>query len=98
MLLFNAKVSTAVWVPFVYPSEIFVAQSRAKGSSLGVLGFGLGSFVCNMVSPYMFSAIGSHALFLIGALSLVTSGFCYACTPETANRSLEEIDDLFKTE
>jgi hypothetical protein len=51
-----------------------------------------------MVSPYMFSAIGSHALFLIGALSLVTSGFCYAFTPETANRSLEEIDDLFKQE
>jgi dipeptide/tripeptide permease len=84
-----------VWAPFLYPSEIFPAQSRAKGSSFGVVGFALGSFLCNMISPYLFSAVQHNALFLFGGLSLLVSIVCFFLMPETANKSLEDIDHLF---
>ncbi|KAK1634566.1 hypothetical protein BDP81DRAFT_431524 [Colletotrichum phormii] len=61
--------STWLWCPFTYPSEIFPAQSRAKGSSVGIVGLGLGSFFSSMISPYLFTAVGYGALFMICGLS-----------------------------
>lgn len=79
----------------MYPSEIFVAQSRAKGSSLGIIGLGLGGFTCNMVAPYLFSAIGSNALFFLAGTSFFTGAVCFFLCPETARKTLEDIDTLY---
>jgi MFS family permease len=84
-----------VWAPFTYPSEIFPARSRAKGSSIGIVGVGLGSFLINMISPYLFAAIGSNSMFLFCGLSFVVAIVSYLWFPETANKTLEEINDLF---
>ena len=81
--------------PFTYPTEIFVAQSRAKGNAFGVVGFGLGSFTCNMISPYLFAAIGHNSLFMFGGLSFIVGTLCFFFMPETANKALEDIDHLF---
>ncbi|KAI3401800.1 hypothetical protein diail_8178 [Diaporthe ilicicola] len=86
---------TWLWAPFVYPAEIFPAKSRARGSSLGIVGLSTGSFVVNMISPYIFASIGYKSLFLFCGLSLAVSGICYLFMPETAGKTLEEIDDLF---
>jgi len=91
----SANLFATVGAPFTYPNEIFIAQSRAKGSAFGMVGFGLGSFVCNMISPYLFASIGYNALFMFGGLSFFVGVVCYFFMPETANKSLEDIDHLF---
>ncbi|KAK6222528.1 hypothetical protein QIS74_04230 [Colletotrichum tabaci] len=87
--------ATWLWCPFVYPSEIFPAQSRAKGSSVGIVGLGLGSFFASMISPYLFDAIGYQSLFMICGLSFLVAMICYLWMPETAGKTLEEIDGLY---
>ncbi|KAL4885705.1 general substrate transporter [Aspergillus karnatakaensis] len=86
---------TWLWAPFTYPSEIFPARSRARGSSVGIVGLGLGSFFTSMISPYLFAAIGSNAMFLVGGLSLVVAVISYLWLPETAKKTLEEINHLY---
>ncbi|KAL3477426.1 major facilitator superfamily domain-containing protein [Aspergillus californicus] len=86
---------TWLWAPFTYPSEIFPARSRARGSSIGIVGVGLGSFFINMISPYLFAAIGSNSMFLFCGLSFVVAIISYLWFPETANKTLEEINHLF---
>ncbi|GJC96400.1 low-affinity glucose transporter hxt3 [Colletotrichum higginsianum] len=87
--------ATWLWCPFVYPSEIFPAQSRAKGSSVGIVGLGLGSFFASMISPYLFDAIGYQSLFMICGLSFLVAMICFLWMPETAGKTLEEIDGLY---
>ncbi|KAJ9134354.1 Low-affinity glucose transporter hxt3 [Pleurostoma richardsiae] len=87
--------STWLWAPFTYPSEIFPARSRARGSSIGIVGLGLGSFLINMISPYLFSAIGYKAMFLFCGLSFLVTIISYFWLPETANKTLEDIDHLY---
>lgn len=87
--------NSIVWCPFVYPSEIFPAQSRAKGSSIGIVGLASGSFLINMISPYLFAAIGYKAMFLFCGTGLWLASMCYLWLPETARKSLEEVDRLF---
>lgn len=84
-----------VWAPFVYPAEIFPAKSRARGSSLGIVGLSTGSFAINMISSYIFASIGYKSLFLFCGLSLSVSVICFFLMPETAKKTLEEIDGLF---
>ncbi|KAK7414952.1 hypothetical protein QQX98_006277 [Neonectria punicea] len=86
---------TWLWAPFTYPSEIFPARSRARGSSMGIVGLGLGSFFINMVSPYLFAAIGYKAMFLFCGLSFLVAIISYLWLPETANKTLEDIDNLY---
>lgn len=85
----------SVWAPFTYPAEIFPARTRAKGSSIGIVGLGLGSFFTNMISPYIFEAIGYKSMFLFCGFSFVVAVISYFCLPETANKTLEDIDHLY---
>ncbi|KAL3472703.1 major facilitator superfamily domain-containing protein [Aspergillus californicus] len=86
---------TWLWCPFIYPAEIFPAVSRSRGSSVGITGHACGAFLINMVSPYLFDAIGHNAMFLFGGLSFLLGVLCYLWMPETARKSLEEISALY---
>ncbi|KAJ5758170.1 Low-affinity glucose transporter [Penicillium nucicola] len=86
---------TWLWAPFTYPSEIFPARSRARGSSVGIVGLGLGSFFTSMISPYIFAAMGSNAMFLFGGLSFVVAVVSNLYLPETAKKTLEDINHLY---
>lgn len=48
--------------------------------------------------PIMFDAIGENTLHVFGAVNFLTIPMVWAFYPETANRTLEEIDMLFASE
>ena len=48
-----------------------------------------------LLNPVMFSAIGENTLHIFGAVNFLSIPMVYALYPETANRTLEEMDLLF---
>lgn len=87
----------ATWltVPWIYPAEIWPVQVRMKGNAWGVVGWSIGNGWLMMLNPVMFDAIAEKTLYIFGACNFAAIAMVWAFYPETANRTLEEIDDLF---
>jgi hypothetical protein len=87
----------ATWltVPWIYPAEIWPVQVRMKGNAWGVVGWSLGNGWLMMLNPVMFAAIQEKTLYIFGVCNFAAIVMVWAFYPETANRTLEEIDDLF---
>ncbi|KZT00626.1 general substrate transporter [Laetiporus sulphureus 93-53] len=87
----------ATWltIPWVYPTETFPLYVRAKGNAWGVVGWSIGNGWLTLLNPVMFSAIGENTLHIFGAVNFLTIPMVWAFYPETANRTLEEMDHLF---
>lgn len=87
----------ATWltVPWIYPAEIWPVQVRTKGNAWGVVGWSLGNGWLMMLNPVMFDALQEKTLYIFGACNFGAIVMVWALYPETANRTLEEIDDLF---
>lgn len=111
----------ATWltIPWVYPTETFPLEVRAKGNAFGVLGWSIGeslhrfqrgNFVLinadnvknvtgngwlTLLNPVMFSRIGENTLHIFGVVNFLSIPLVWAFYPETANRTLEEMDYLF---
>ncbi len=82
-------------IPFVYPTEIFPTWLRAKGNAFCVAGWAVGFGGGSLLVPIMFSSIEEKTYYVFGALLLIYIPIIYAFFPETAGRTLEEIDFLF---
>jgi sugar porter (SP) family MFS transporter len=87
----------ATWLPlpWLYPAEISPIKTRAKANALSTCSNWLFNFLIVMVTPIMISNIhwGTYLFFAgINACFLPVIYFFY---PETARRSLEEIDLIF---
>ncbi|KAI0341180.1 general substrate transporter [Trametopsis cervina] len=89
----------ATWltIPWVYPTEIFPLEVRAKGNAFGVLGWSIGNGWLTLLNPVMFSHIGENTLHIFGAVNFLSIPLIWALYPETANRTLEEMDVLFSS-
>lgn len=48
-----------------------------------------------MMLPTVFARIGSNTMYIFGAVNLLSILMVWALYPETANRSLEQVDYLF---
>lgn len=90
-------VFSASWlmIPFIYPTEIFPTWLRAKGNAFGVAGWAIGYGGGSLLVPVMFSGISEKTFYVFGALLLAYIPLTYIFVPETAGRSLEQIDFLF---
>ncbi|KAH0580064.1 hypothetical protein H2248_002878 [Termitomyces sp. 'cryptogamus'] len=90
----------ATWltIPWVYPTETFPLEVRAKGNAWGVVGWSIGNGWLTLLSPVMFSKIGENTLHVFGAVNFLSIPIVWALYPETANRTLEEIDLLFASD
>ncbi|KAL8291519.1 hypothetical protein RQP46_002497 [Phenoliferia psychrophenolica] len=90
----------ATWltVPWIYPAEIWPVNARAKGNAWGVVGWSIGNGWCTLLIPIMFANLKESALYIFGACNIVAIIAVYLFYPETANRTLEEIDFLFLSE
>jgi len=89
----------ATWltIPWVYPTEIFPLEVRAKGNAWGVVGWSIGNGWLTLLNPVMFNAIQENTLHIFGAVNFLSVPMVWAFYPETANRTLEEIDLLFSS-
>lgn len=90
----------ATWltVPWIYPAEIWPVNARGKGNAMGVVGWSIGNGWCTLLVPVMFSKMGGNALYIFGACNVLAIICVYLFYPETANRTLEEIDLLFQSD
>jgi len=87
----------ATWltIPWVYPTETFPLEVRAKGMAWGVVGWSIGNGWLTLLNPVMFHAIAEKTLYIFGAVNFFSIPLVWALYPETANRTLEEMDLLF---
>ncbi|KAG7443247.1 general substrate transporter [Guyanagaster necrorhizus] len=87
----------ATWltIPWVYPTETFPLEVRAKGNAWGVVGWSIGNGWLMMLNPVMFDNIAEKTLYIFGAINFLCIPIVWAFYPETANRTLEEMDLLF---
>lgn len=84
-------------VTFMYAAEIFATPLRAKGNGLNVLGWGVGFGSGVLWCPIVVAKLGYKTFYIFGALNYLWILVIYCFFPETAGRSLEEIDLLFRS-
>ncbi|TNY17917.1 general substrate transporter [Rhodotorula diobovata] len=97
MVFLYTAVFGATWltVPWIYPAEIWPVNARGKGNAMGVAGWSIGNGWCTLLVPVMFDKIKENALYIFGCANILAIVVVWAFYPETANRTLEEIDFLF---
>ncbi|MCJ1475719.1 hypothetical protein MMC13_004382 [Lambiella insularis] len=96
VFLFTA-IFGATWltVPWLYPAEIFPLEVRARGNAWGVVGWSIGNGWTVLLLPTMFAALNEKALYVFGAVNVLTIPIVWALYPETNQRTLEEMDLVF---
>ena len=80
---------------WIYGSEIWPQEVRAKGYSMTVLGWAIGCGVTGFVIPIMLSNLGYGTFLFFGAMNALSAPLIYFFYPEVANKSLEEVNLLF---
>lgn len=90
----------ATWlaIPWAYQTETFPLYVRAKGNAWGAVGWSIGNGWLTLLNPVMFSRIAENTLHVYGAINFLTIPLVWAFYPETANRTLEEMDHLFMSD
>ncbi|EEB90962.1 hypothetical protein MPER_10757 [Moniliophthora perniciosa FA553] len=73
----------------------FPLQVRAKGNAWGVVGWSIGSGWLTLINPVMFHRIQENTLYIFAVINFLSIPVVWAFYPETANRTLEEMDLLF---
>ena len=88
----------ATWLttPWLYPTEIFPLNVRAKGGAWSVVGWSIGNGVITMITPFLFQAISYGTLLLLFGLNIFCLPFVILMYPETSGRSLEQMDAFFE--
>ena len=85
-------------VSWMYASEIMPLRTRNKGVALGAAAHWLSNFVIVYVTPQAIHSLG-YRLYIIWALLNATFvPVTWLFYPETAGRSLEEMDAVFLNE
>ncbi|KAK1707872.1 MFS sugar transporter [Colletotrichum lupini] len=82
-------------ISWVYPAEIFPIEIRAKGNAIATLMNWSLNLVFAQVSPLAFTSVGFRyffAFFVFNLCAALSYGLFY---PETAGRTLEQMDVLF---
>lgn len=87
----------ATWLslPWLYPAEISPIKTRAKANALSTCTNWLWNFIIVMVTPVMISNIGWGTYLFFACMNALFIPVIYFFYPETAGRSLEEIDIVF---
>ncbi|KAG4432657.1 hypothetical protein IFR05_011860 [Cadophora sp. M221] len=80
---------------WIYGTEIWPQEVRAKGYSFTILGWAIGCGMTTFVIPILLQHLGWATFVFFGALNVVASPIIYFFYPETANRSLEEMNLIF---
>jgi hypothetical protein len=81
---------------WLYPAEITALEIRAPANGLSTAANWIFNFMVVMITPVSFTNIKYYTYTVFCALNLLILVATYIFYPETAGRSLEEIDHIFE--
>ncbi|KAI0786275.1 general substrate transporter [Abortiporus biennis] len=82
-------------VSWTYPAEIFPMRVRAKAVSVATATNWLFNFALAWAVPPGLSSIAYKTYFIFGTFNFAAFIHIFFCFPETAGRTLEEVEDIF---
>ncbi|SPO07193.1 related to sugar transport protein STL1 [Cephalotrichum gorgonifer] len=87
----------ATWLPlpWLYPAEINSLKTRAKANACSTVSNWAWNFFIVMITPVLVDKIGWGTYLFFAVLNAIFFPIIYFLYPETAGRSLEEIDLIF---
>ncbi|MCJ1353731.1 MAG: hypothetical protein MMC33_003718 [Icmadophila ericetorum] len=83
-------------IPWLYPAEIVPLRIRAPANALSTSANWAFNFMVVMITPVSFSSIGWKTYIIFAAINAFIIPVVYFFYPETAYRSLEEMDSIFR--
>ncbi|RDI77902.1 hypothetical protein Vi05172_g12140 [Venturia inaequalis] len=81
---------------WLYPAEIVPLRIRAPANALATSANWAFNFMVVMITPVSFSSIGYQTYIIFAVINAFIVPVVYFFYPETAYRSLEEMDSIFK--
>lgn len=82
-------------VPWVYVADIFPNRTRHYGLATAAGTSWLFNFAVSKITPFMVTALGYKLFITFGTINLLGTATFAWFIPETAGKSLEEMDILF---
>jgi MFS family permease len=83
-------------IPWLYPTEINSLPMRTKGAAIATMTNWLANFVVVQITPIGIRNLGWRFWIVFTVFNAVCIPIIYFLYPETANRSLEDMDDYFR--
>lgn len=83
-------------VAWVYAAEVWSLETRAYGMAIASIANWLFNFALGLFVPPAFHNISWKTFIIFGVLCLGAAAQAFLSYPETARKSLEEIEQLFK--
>jgi MFS family permease len=83
---------------WIYGTEIWPQEVRAKGYSFTVLGWAIGCGMNTFVIPIMLAHLGWATFIFFGCMNILAMPLVHFFYPEVAGRSLEEVNLLFTSD
>ncbi|KAJ5570004.1 uncharacterized protein N7459_009434 [Penicillium hispanicum] len=80
---------------WLYPAEIVPLRIRAPANALATSGNWIFNFLVVMITPVAFQSIGYRTYIIFAVINAFIFPVVYFFYPETAYRSLEEMDTIF---
>lgn len=80
---------------WLYPAEITPLRIRAAANGVSTMANWAFNFLVVLITPIAFDSIGSWTYTIFAATNLCILVTTYLIFPETAGRSLEEMDAIF---
>ncbi|KAG5982331.1 hypothetical protein E4U55_002045 [Claviceps digitariae] len=81
---------------WLYPAEITPLRTRAPANALSTSSNWIFNFMVVMITPVAFTNIGNHTYTIFAIINAIIVPSVYFFFPETAYRSLEEMDTIFQ--
>ena len=88
--------ATILPLPWLYPAELSPTRTRAKANAVSTCSNWLFNFTIVMITPVMTATIFWRTYLFFAVMNLWGLPVIYFYYPETAGRSLEEIDMIFE--
>lgn len=82
-------------VPWAMPSELFSSSLRARGVAWSVMSNWLFNFIIGLIVPPMLDSIGWGTFIFFAAWAALAGIWTVFFVPETKDKTLEQLDQLF---
>jgi MFS family permease len=89
---YSLGLGPAAWV---YSSEIFPTEVRARGLNFAASGGSIGSILVSQIWPIGIAKLGSGVYFFFAVVNFICVPTIWFLYPETKGRALEDMDSLF---